>query len=466
MKIPILSGIYTDSSGGYRSAYPRNYRPVMKDIGYNVGYLRPTEGIELFASTSGIDRGGINWNGVCYRVIGTQLFSVSSSGALVSNGSIAGSGKVTMDYSFDVLSISNGSELYYFDGSSLTQNTDSDLGNAIDHLWVDGYFMTTDSTSLVVTELNDRYSVLPTKYGSSEADPDSVKGLIKLRREVYALNRYTCELFQNTGGSGFPFSRIEGAMLQRGCVGTHAACVYQDNIAFIGGGRNEAISVWVGGNGQTKRIATEEIDKLLSAYSESELSESLVESRSFQGGDFLYIHLPDRTMVFDGAASQLADFPVWFCVDSGGSSFEKYKARNFVNCYDKWIVGDPTANRLGVMTDSISSHYGSAVDWEIITPIIYTEGMSAILHRLELVGLPGRQSFGVEPSVWYSYSEDGMEWSSEDAVVLGDRGNRTFRPVWNRLGLISSVRFNKFRGNSDAHMSISRLEATMEVLNG
>ena len=36
------------------------------------GYLRPAEGITQFTDTlfAGIDRGGINWNGECYRVIG------------------------------------------------------------------------------------------------------------------------------------------------------------------------------------------------------------------------------------------------------------------------------------------------------------------------------------------------------------------------------------------------------------
>jgi hypothetical protein len=31
------------------------------------------------------------------------------------------------------------------------------------------------------------------KYGSSEVDPDPVKALLKVRNEVYALNRHTIE---------------------------------------------------------------------------------------------------------------------------------------------------------------------------------------------------------------------------------------------------------------------------------
>ena len=76
--------------------------------------------------------------------------------------------------------------------------------------------MLTDGEFLIVTELNDPFSVSPLKYGSSEADPDPVKAILKLRNEPYALNRYTIEVFDNVGGEGFPFQRIEGAQTQTG----------------------------------------------------------------------------------------------------------------------------------------------------------------------------------------------------------------------------------------------------------
>jgi hypothetical protein len=57
----------------------------------------------------------------------------------------------------------------------------------------------------VVTELSNPLAVNPLKYGSSEVDPDPVVALIKLRNEVYALNRNTIEVFDNVGGELFPF---------------------------------------------------------------------------------------------------------------------------------------------------------------------------------------------------------------------------------------------------------------------
>jgi hypothetical protein len=174
MQIPIASGIYTDTSPAIRTSYPVNMVPVPVDSGISEGFLRPADGIVQNGTGPGVDRGGINWRGVCYRVMGTSLCSISSTGTVTTLGSVGGTDLVTFDYSFDRLAIASNNNLFYWDGSTLTQVTDPDLGEVLDVVWVDGYFMTTDGTSLVVTELTDPTAVNPLKYGSSEIDPDPV----------------------------------------------------------------------------------------------------------------------------------------------------------------------------------------------------------------------------------------------------------------------------------------------------
>lgn len=465
MQIPILNGIYTDGVSDFRTSYPRNMMPVPKQQGISEGYLRPADGIVQFGSGPGNGRGGINWNGTCYRVMGTSLVSIDSAGVTKVLGDVGGSGQVTMDYSFDQLAIASSGGLYYWNGSTLTRVTDADLGHVVDFLWVDGYFMTTDGTNLIVTELNDPTAVNPLKYGSSEADPDPVKGLIKLRNEVYALNRYTIEVFQNVGGDFFPFDRIEGAQMQRGVVGTYAAAMFMENIAFVGGGRNEAPAVWIGSNSSTAKISTREIDQILGTYSEDDLALTVVEVRVSNGHQLLYIHLPDQVLVYDGAASQIVSEPVWFTLDSGLASHATYRAKNFVWCYNKWLCEDPTSTFHGELVNDISSHYGSVVGWEFGTLIIYNEGRGALFHELELVCLTGRTTFGADPTIWTSYTIDGMVWSQERPRSAGKFGERLKRLTWLQQGHMRHWRCQKFRGTSDCHISVARLEATIEALN-
>lgn len=464
MQIPILSGIYTDEDSDFRTSYPRNLVPVPKDSGISKGYLRPADGIVSRGTGPGIGRGGINWNDVCYRVMGTSLVSVSSDGVASTIGDVGGSGQVSLDYSFDRLAVASSGNFYLWDGSTLQQNTDTDLGYVIDFVWVDGYFMTTDGEFLVVTELGNPFSVNPLKYGSSEVDPDPVKALLKVRNEVYALNRYTGEVFDNIGGDLFPFQRIEGAQLQRGVIGTHACCVFADSVAFLGSGRKESPALWVGSDGSTIKVSTREIDQILSEYTEDQLSGVLLEARVDKNHNHLYVHLPDRTLVYDYAGSQLIGSPVWFTLTTSINGDSQYRAKNMIWCYDEWLVEDPESSSIGYYTDTLSSHWGDVVGWDFGTMIAYNDGNGAIFHELELVCLSGRSELGADPVIYTSYSLDGENWSVERWVKAGKQGERNKRIVWLQQGPMRHWRTQRFWGTSDSMLSMARLEARIEPL--
>jgi hypothetical protein len=466
MQIPILSGIFTDNGPDFRTSYPVNLVPTPKASGISSGYLRPGDGIVANGTGPGADRGGINWRGELYRVMGTKLVEISSSGTVSVLGDVGGpvDELVTFDYSFSELAIASGGRLYYWNGGTLVQVTDPDLGVVLDVVWVDGYFMTTDGEFLVVTELTDPTQVNPLKYGSSEVDPDPVVALLKLRNEVYALNRNTIEVFDNVGGALFPFARIDGAQIQKGVVGTFACCVFEETIAFLGSGRNEAPGLYLGANGMAKKISTQEIDEILLQFTEAQLSTVKLEARNDRAHQHLYIHLPDRTLVFDAAASQtLQDF-VWFTLTSTVVGFTQYRARNLVYAYDKWLVGDPQSSNIGYLVDTIGSHWGEQVRWEFGTLIVYNEGKGAIFHDMELVSLTGRVALGIDPQISTSYSVDGLSYSQEKFIKVGTIGNTSKRLAWFQQGHMRNFRIQKFRGDSDSHISFVRLEAKIEGL--
>lgn len=470
MEIPILNGIYTDTTANFRTSYPRNLVPVLKDQGISKGYFRPAEGIVEFANGSAVDRGGINWNGVLYRVMGSKLCSVDINGVISILGDVGGTTEqVTFDYSFDRLAIASAGNLFYWVGSSLIQVTDIDLGTVLDFIFIDGYFMTTDGIYLVVTDLADPFAVNPLKYGSAEADPDPIKGIIKIGGEAYAVGRYSIEAFNNVGGTLFPFSRISGAQVARGCIGTHAACSFGVDsyvgVAFLGGGRNEPLSVWFAVNGTSVELATGEVSTIVRQYSEAELTNVILETRTDKNHKFLYVHLPDQTLVYDATGSAVAGEPVWFVLTSSIVGMGAYRARNFVWCYDKWISGDPTTTKLGYFVDNISHHYGAVNGWEFGTMIVYNESKGAIFHELELVALTGSIAIGVNPVVWTSYSTDGITWSQERSRTVGRQGERNIRINWLAQGNMKNWRIQKFRGTSDAHISVARLEARIEGLS-
>jgi hypothetical protein len=465
MQIQIINGIYTDNSPDIRTSYPVNLIPTPKQSGISAGYLRPADGIVANGTGPGIDRGGINWNGTCYRVMGTKLVTVANDGTVTVLGDVGGPTTtfVTMDYSFDRLAIASGGRLYYWNGT-LTQVTDPDLGTVLDMCWVDGYFMTTDGQYLIVTELGNPLDINPLKYGSSEIDPDPVVALLKLRNEVYALNRNTIEVFDNVGGDFFPFQRIDGAQIQKGVIGTFGCCVYLESVAFLGSGRNEAPGIYIGANATAQKLSTQEIDELLQTYTDAQLATVKLEAKNDRSHEHLYVHLPDKTLVYDAAASKELETNVWFILTTSTVGFSQYRAQNFVWAYDKWLVGDPQSSNVGYLVDNIGTNWGQIVRWEFGTIIVYNEGNGAIFNKLELVSLTGRVALGVDPIITTSYSIDGMTWSQDRPLRVGTIGNTTKRLAWFQQGHMRNWRIQRFRGDSQSHLSFARLEAQLEPL--
>lgn len=465
VQIPILSGIYTDTLPDIRTAYPVNFQAVPKNSGVSAGFLRPAPGIEEMTTGPGLDRGGIEWNGLLYRVMGSKLVFVSTGGTVTELGDVGDDGQpVTLDYSFDRLGIRSNGNLFYWNGTTLTQVTDPDLGVVNDMLWVDGYWMTTDGEFLVVTELVDPTAVDPLKYGSSEADPDPILAIRKIRNEVYALNRHTVEVFDNVGGELFPFARIEGAQIEKGTLGRNCTCVFLESLAFIGGGRNEQVSIYVAMNGNAQKVSTHEIDLLLEQYTEAELANSVLEARNQGSHQFLYVHLPDKTLMYDAGASEALGQPVWTVLQSGLNETCEYRARFFVRVYGRWICGDTQNAKLGFLVEDVSTHWGQKNRWEFSTLMVYNEGRGAIFHELELVALTGSYALGANPAITSSYSLDGLTWSTDRTISAGSQGQRGKRLVWFGQGYMRNWRVQRFQGTSDAHMSIARLEARLEPL--
>ena len=464
MKIPITSGIFSDNTGDYRTSYPLNMVPVAKSTGVSDGYLKPAEGIVLFSETIAEDRGGINVDGECFRVMGTKLIRVTDTGVYVVLGDVGGAGEVSLCRSFDYIGICSNGDLFLYNLTTgvLTQVTDSDLGISTYVVWTGGYFVSTDGEFIVVTDLADPFSVNPLKYGASEVLPDTITSLRVLRDVLYVVNRYSIEQFQNVGGQFFPFQRVDGGYINRGSIGANTCCVFEERLAFIGGGINEPPAVWLGLNAQTQKISSREIDILLQGYTEVELSNVLIESRIDRDHRLLYLHLPNGSMVYDAATSELAVTPVWYKLSSASDGDGPYLAHNFVWCYDRWIFGSSAPN-LGTFDYSIGSHYGDHVKWSFQTQIVYNESRGALFHELELMCITGVSD---DATIWTDYSNDqGVTWSNPRARKIGKYGQRDTRINWLQCGSMNDRRIQRFSGMSDSHLTVSCLEARIEPLS-
>lgn len=463
--IPIISGIYADETASLRQSLPINLEPVVIDSGLSAGTLNTPPGLTQLSTGPGADRGSINWGGICYRVMGSRLVSVTQSGSINDLGSVSDDGRpVSMDNSFDRLAIASAGGLYYYAPSEgVTQVTDPDLGIVIDVLFIDGRFMTTDGEFLVLTDLNDPYSIDPLRYGSAEVSPDPIVGLKRIRGEVYAIGSQTIENFRNIGGAGFPYQRNSGALIPRGSVGTHASTYALETFAFVGGAPNEKPSVYLAGAGQGESISTSEIDAELAALTDDELSAIEMETRKDQDEERIYIHLPTKTLVYFNAASKANGSPVWTII-AGGLAFDQpYPARHMTLAYGQWMIGT-AGGVVGKLDTAFETWFGETTGWRFDTAFIYNESRNFIVHDLELVGLPGRMPLGEDARVFMSTTQDGQTYGNEKAVSAGRQGERRKRIVWRPNRRANNYISMRFRGADTAMTGWARLESRIEPL--
>jgi hypothetical protein len=70
----------------------------------------------------------------------------------------------------------------------------------------------------------------------------------------------------------------------------------------------------------------------------------------------------------------------------------------------------------------------------------------------------------INPKISTSYSLDGKSWSQDKFISVGGIGNTAKRLAWFQQGHMRNWRIQRFRGDSDAHVSFVRLEAQIEAL--
>jgi len=464
-QVPILSGIVAEFGPGLERSLPVNLFPIAEPgdgsgTGISRGYLALASGAVRTAEATGASRGAALFGSVQVRVFGDGFYTVTE-GKPTRVGTVATNGlPASFAEGFGRIGIASGNKLYYWDGTGLMAVTDEDLGNALSVTWLDSYFVTTDGTSLVATDLADPTSINPLRYGSSEADPDPVLAVHALRGELYALNRYSIEKFVNAGAQGngnvWPFQRSRGSQIPKGVVGSHAWADFAETFAFCGSARNEAPRIYLAGAGQAIGISPRTVDDALGRLTDVQLGAVELETVNVSGQLRLYVHLPDRTYVYHYAASNLLDVPVWSVLRGGSAGDQGYALRHFLLSGGEWWAG--AANALARVDDTRADVLGEAISYRFDTPLLYNEGRVAFVPMLELVPLGS----GAGP-VALSWTDDEVTWSQPRFCGTGARGRRDARPAWLRLGRIRSWRGYRFEGRATAPVGFARLDATLEA---
>jgi len=459
-------GVETD----YRDALPVNMFAVNRPVLGAQGYMLEHDGLTLFTTGEGIDRGAVYNDrfSMQYRLSGNSLLSVASDGTTTVLGAITGNSQARMEdfYSFNTQGIIVDGNFFLYDAVvGFRQVTDADLGSPIDGVWIDGYYFMTDGEYLFHTEIIEdvpfEESIDPLQFATAEFMPDPSLGLAKTQdNKVLVFGRYTLEYFINVASANFAFSRVATRAQKIGIVATHAKCESDGLFYIVGGRKNESVSVHVISIGSAANISTREIDKILSKYTEPELADIRVEARTDKNTNFILIHLPQETLCYNQTVAQVFGNTVaWNILRSGTQIASNYRAINGV--FDAsnalWIYGDKTDSNIGKLDQSVATHYGAITEWELFSPFFKLENNS--IDEIEIEIIPGHTTF-IEGKVAISFTYDGVTYGTEAWLEYGEPHAYKQRLIFRRLGYVSDWVGIKLRGVTKTKMSFALLEVT------
>ena len=484
--LPIGFDFYQTESAPFSTKRCINWIPVVAESGaLSSQALFQPPGLKQLVDSGFIgNRESVVADGVPYFVSGNTLFSMSESNVVTSHGTIAGSGTVSLAINgknadtgsqFIVIVVPGGNAYAFATVTNvLTQITDPDFITSDTVVFKDGFFVfsASDGSVFFNSLTNDPLSYDALDRGTAEINADRIMAVHVNHNELFVPGRDTIELFQNVGGDGFPFQRINGANIQKGVHAKFSIVEFDNTFCFVGGGLNELPAVWkVTGSSSATKISTNAIDTEIQKFNEAEIEASFATTYA-RHGQFLALftfeseRIPSRTFVFNATASAFLQQSVWFELQTGVED-NRFRVQSIVQAYGKLIVGDQSTGIIGELDTDTLDYYGDEIFRQSTTSPFSNNGSALFAGEFEAtlqsgVGLTTGQ--GSDPQIRMKFSDDGgRTLKGPFRRSIGKIGEYGHRSVWRQQGRFPVARTIELTITDKVRANLIRLAATPEA---
>ena len=139
--------------------------------------------------------------------------------------------------------------------------------------------------------------------------------------------------------------------------------------------------------------------------------------------------------------------------DVSGSSPWRGKFGLFEPRIGKWVYGDRRTSDLGILDESVVTHYGELTEWALYTPAMYLDSYS--IDEFEIETVPGFNA-NDDATVFLSLTYDGNFYSAEHTLEYGSPSGYGTRFMAYQLGYVQNWVSIKLRGASTSRMAFAR----------
>ena len=419
--------------------------PAPEGSGKRSKYLiAPTPGMTLRVTPSSgqnirgvFCRPGVQ-NGALFVVAGTTLYSISTSWAATSLGTVLGSGRVLMDALGANLALLASSNLYQWDGASLTQITDPDfpsgaytLASLADRILTSAQGADTFDWSAV----GDGLDWPATGFATSARYPDEIRAQIEMGGDLFHMGAASIQPWRAVGGlDSEAFDTLGSVIINRGIVGRDAWAKLDAYILFVG---DDRVVYELNGYAPRRRV-NRDLEARLAAFTEAQAA--TIEGFGYLDGSHAnaVFRLPDRRgYVFDALTS------TWTQRTALGDNFDLVHYARF-NGYN--VVASASAAGVYTWDAGVHSDAGTAIEriMMVHVPVASIMTISNVTLDIKTFGQP-LSGQGSAPKAYLTFYRDGGNMDSlqqlgvERELSLGAAGNYRKRPTAHRLGIVNAA---------------------------
>lgn len=392
-------------------------------------------GKKLFSIGSGADRGMHLVSETLYKVSGTSLEKIASSGTRTALATIPGSGRVSFaDDGSNIYAVTGGS-IYRWDGSSISTVTQGSVSNPQSIDYINKQFIISGDNGLFATsDAGDGTTYNALNFAEAESKPDDLLRIFVFKQLVYLIGKKSIEVWYNSGVGNPPFDRQDTSLIDIGSVARFSVSASKQFMYWIGDDNQVYQAVGASARVISDYATHQAISKM------AVVSDAFGQVLTLDGHVFYVITFPteNKTFFYDEALSY------W-----GALSYGMFGGRDISNgyifAYRKNLVSDYRNGNLYELDSATFTDNGDSVMRKRVTLPIDGNGRDVVLKDLILhcekgVGIATGQ--GSDPTVMVELSRDrGKTWESLDWRSLGEMGDYTKEVRWKALGRAKSFTF-------------------------
>lgn len=388
-------------------------------------------GINPFATVSaGPQRAAISFKNSLYSLSGSDFVRIGDDGSVRSLGTVSGTKRADIAKNVNQIAILVEPNLWVYDGVTLARVTDGDFTSrgAKRMAVMDNYgaFIEPNSGRWFICDLADFTVYDSLDFATAEGNPDDLVSIESNNRQFILFGEESGEMWDNLGGSGFPFQRNPNGYFETGCGAPYSTCSVDNTCYWID---QDRLARRLEGN-IARRISYEGVEERWQDY--STISDAYSFPYVFDGHTFVVFTFPTAgaTWAYDINTQE------WHERQSFG--YDHWRANWVVKCYDKTFVGDTQTGAIGEMGATTYSEWGGVLLREATTGAVTDKGRDIQHDRLELeldVGTAPMTGQGSEPKIMLDASNDGgVNFWAKSNRSLGAAGKYKSKVHWDRLG--------------------------------